>query len=357
MLTQISIKDLGYNEFFEESRKKLTADNLEIARVISEYKGAYKVKNENGEYLGKVTGKQMFTAVSREDYPVVGDWVMISLSDGEQAVIREVLPRRTIIKRKYGSRNEEQIIASNVDVAFVVQAVDRDYNLNRFERYFAIIKSGGIRPVIILNKTDLISKEELEVKKNEIRDRFKNTDFILTSSLSNEGLKELGSYIEKGKTYCFLGSSGAGKSTLINKLLGQDIIKTNEISARSDRGKHTTTRREIFLLLDGGIVVDNPGMREIGMTDDGSGVNDLFDEIKNLAKGCKYPDCTHVHEPGCMVLAALKAGKLNEDQYSNYINLKKEADYYSMNKLERREKDKKFGKFVKRSNEELKRLK
>ena len=290
----------------------------------------------------------------REDYPAVGDWVSITIPDNEHAVIHNILPRKTIIKRRHG-KNETQIIASNVDVAFIVQAVDRDYNLNRFERYFSIVEDGGIKPAIILNKIDLISKEELELKTNEIKERFSNIDFILTSTVTDYGLEELNSYIEKGKTYCFLGSSGAGKSSLINKLLGQEIIKTNEIS-RSDRGKHTTTTREIFFLSNGGIVVDNPGMREVGLTDAESGIDNLFEEISDLAKGCKYQNCTHVHEPGCKVLEALNSGELDEDKYLNYINLKKEAEYYGMTKLQRRQKDKEFGKFIKRSKEELEKL-
>jgi ribosome biogenesis GTPase / thiamine phosphate phosphatase len=356
MKTQFSLKDLGYDEFFESNRKKLKLDGFEIARVITEYKEAYKVKNENGEYLGKITGKQIFNASSREDYPAVGDWVAITVPDSEHAVIHKFFPRKTIIKRKQAGKNETQIIASNIDVAFVVQAVDNDYSLNRFERYFAIVKDGGVKPAIILNKTDLASKEELESKSAEIKDRFSDVDFILASIVTNDGLEKLESYMQAGKTYCFLGSSGVGKSSLINKLIGQEILKTKEINIGTDRGKHTTTRREMFFLENGSIVVDNPGMREVGMSDNQAGIDNSFDEIRNLAKGCKYPDCTHTREPGCQVLLALASGKINESQYSNYIDLKKEAEYYRMTKLEKREKDKQFGKFIKRSMDDLRKI-
>jgi len=333
------------------------------ARVIAEYKGAYKVKNNGSEFLAKVTGKRMFNALSREDYPAVGDWVIIEEFPEQQAVIKEILPRHTIIKRTHkdrgrmGGKNEMQIIATNIDVAFVVESVDRDFNLNRFERYFAIAKDGGVKPAIILNKIDLITKDELDVKLNQIKNRFGDVDFILTSIITNEGLKEFKNYMETGKTYCFLGSSGVGKSSLINKLLGENIIRTENISAITGKGRHTTTNREMYFLKNGAIVVDNPGMREVGMTDANMGIDNLFDEINILAKKCKYLDCTHIHEPGCEVLFALKSGKLDEDKYSNYINLKKEVEHYEMNESEKRERDKQFGKFVKNAKKELKKYK
>lgn len=353
MNTEIKIEDLGYDAFFESNRNKLKLDGFSIARVVAEHKGAYKIKNANGEFLAKITGKQMFDALTREDYPAVGDWVAITELDTEKAVIHKILPRRTIIKRKYVNKNEIQVIATNIDVAFVVESVNRDFNLNRFERYFAITNAGGIKPAIILNKIDLISKEELDLKLTQIKNRFKDIDLIPTSITTNEGLDKLKEYIIKGKTYCFLGSSGVGKSSLINKLLGESIIKTEDISLYADRGKHATTTREMYFLKNGGIVIDNPGMREVGMTDTSVGIDNFFDEITILAEKCKYADCTHVHEPGCEVLGALKSGKLNADKYANYINLKKEAEYYEMTNLEKREKDRQFGKFIKNAKKKL----
>ncbi len=333
---------------------KVYPEQKRRARVISEYKGAYKVKNENGEFLARVTGKQMFNALSREDFPAVGDWVLIDELPENQAVIREILPRRTIIKRKQNNRDAVQVIATNIDVAFVVESFGRDFNLNRFERYFSIAKDGGVKPAIIINKIDLILKEELDEKLAQIKDRFGNVDIIATSTVNDEGLGQLKNYIEKDKTYCFLGSSGVGKSSLINKLLGEDLIKTEEISSYADRGKHVTTTRQMYFLPNGAIVIDNPGMREIGVTNISAGLDDVFDQINALSENCKYRDCTHTHEKGCAVLKAVEKGEIDKQKYQNYLNIKKESEYFEMSEIEKREKEKDFGKFINKAKKSLK---
>lgn len=337
--------------------KKLGLEHLPVARVTVEYRGAYKVKNADGEYLAKITGKQMFEASSREDYPAVGDFVVITPLDQEQAVIQKILPRKTVLKRQSKDKKGAQVIAANIDVALIVESVGRDYNLNRFERYFAIATAGGIEPAIVLNKIDLIPKEELELKLSQIKSRFGDADIIFTSTITDEGLRELKEYLKEGKTYCFLGSSGVGKSSLINKLLGKNVIRTEDISAHVGRGKHVTTKREMYFLENGSIVIDNPGMREVGMTDAGAGIDDLFGEIVILAPKCKYSDCTHTHEPGCEILAKLKSGELDAGKYSNFVNLKKEAEFYEMSDFEKRNKDRKFGKFLKKAKDDLKKYK
>lgn len=359
----MKIEDLGYGDFFESSRKEMGLDDFSVARVMAEHKGAYKLIDQEGEFFAKVTGKRIFEASSREDYPAVGDWVAVKKTNGEQALIYEILARKTIIKRKYGDKNrsgnktETQIIGTNIDVAFIVESVNRDYNLNRLERYLSLVSNGGVKSAIILNKIDLISAEELNSKLSEIKKRFQNIDIIATSVLDDSGLKELYEYILSGKTYCFLGSSGVGKSSLINKLLADNIIKTKDISDYSDRGKHTTTSREMYFLKNGGIVVDNPGIREVGMADLDVEVNNSFDEINTLAQECKYNDCSHTSESGCAVLSALNSGKLDPKKYSNYIGLKKETDFYEMNEVEKRKKDRQFGKFIKKAKKDIKKYK
>jgi ribosome biogenesis GTPase len=354
---KINLKDLGYNDFFESARKSLGFVEYPVARVIAEHKESYKVKGKNGEYLAKITGKKVFDATKREDYPAIGDWVIIIEIGKGKAVIHNILPRKTILKKKYSNKQDAQIVATNVDAALIVESLDRDYNLNRFERYFVLTSEGGIKPVVILNKIDLISETELNAKIYQIKKRFYNIDIIPTSAVTGRGLDELENYIKRGKTYCFLGSSGVGKSTLINKLLKRNEIKTSKISTSTGRGKHTTTARGIYFLENGGIVIDNPGIREVGVTDVNTGIENVFNDLVSLSKNCKYADCTHTHEPDCAVKKALKDKKLDKNKYQNYIKLKKEAEYYQMTDLEKRKKDRKFGQFVKKAQDQLKKFK
>jgi len=357
-----NLEDLGYNSFFETELRRIAVEGVSVARVTSESRGAYRVRNIDGEYFAKITGKRMFNASSREDYPVVGDFVAIKILDKEQAMIECILPRATMMRRKFGDKNRQgekdqtQIIAANVDVAFIVQSVGRDYNLNRFERYIAIAKSGGVTPVIVLNKTDLISREELNEKVSQVKERIQGVSVITADTVTSEGFNGLMAFIKKGKTYCFLGSSGVGKSSLINKLLGESVIRTGDIGSHSERGRHVTTNRQMYFLENGGIVIDNPGVREVALADADAGVPVSFDDIAEFSQNCRYPDCTHTHEPGCKVLEAVKSGKIDKEKYSNYVSLEKEAEYSEMNEAEKKNKDRRFGKFVSSAKKDLKKF-
>lgn len=329
----------------------------QIARVVARYRGKYRVRSGIHEFWAEITGKLLFASIIPEDYPIVGDRVKISELEADHAVIREILPRKTLLRRKAAGKSEIQPIAANIDVAFVVQAVDRDFNLNRLERYLTIVNAGKIKPIIILNKTDLISKSELEEKVVNIENRFKNIAVFTTSAIEGAGIQELHKLVKKGQIYCFIGSSGVGKSSIINKLLGQELLKTKTISTYTKKGRHATTHRELFILKNGGMLIDNPGLREVGVADADQAVAHVFDDISALANNCKYTDCTHDHEPGCAVLEALKSGQINEDKYLNYIKLKKESEYYNMSSLEKRWKDRRFGRMVKSFEKQMKKLK
>jgi len=348
----MTLEDLGYNSFFESKKKELNLSDFSVARVTAEHKGLYEIKNERGEFLARITGRQIFKASGREDYPAVGDWVFVREIGGEEAVIKGILSRATVIKRIYADKI--QIIASNVDTAFVIESVDRDYNLNRFERYFSIIENGGVKPAIILNKIDILTDEETASLLDKTKKRFPEIEIIMTSAKEETGLDNLMRYMFLGKTYCFLGSSGVGKSSLINKLLGKKNVKTGEISSYSGRGKHVTTSRQMYFLQNGAIVIDNPGMREVGIADAGGGVDSFFEEITAFSKKCKFSDCTHTHEPGCEVLKSVNSGEIEEEQYSNYVALKKESDFYEMSDFEKKEKDRKLGKIIKRFKKDIK---
>jgi ribosome biogenesis GTPase len=353
----INLKDIGYSDYFEDNRKRVTDNNLSPARIIAEHKELYILRNETSELSAKITGKMMFTASSREDYPAIGDWVLIKILDEKQAIIHEILPRKTVLVRKSTSKSDTQIVASNIDTALIVQSPDRDYNLNRFERYLSLAISGNIEPVIVLNKTDLISDSDLAIKLSEIKRRFKDTDIYTTSTITGKDIVNLKKSIKKGHTYCFLGSSGVGKSSIINMFLGENLIKTGEINLYTNRGKHITTPRELFILEDGGILIDNPGMREIGVLESEAGIKNVFSEISDLAKRCKFSNCNHVNEPGCAVLLAIDSGNLDKSKYDNYIKLIKENEYNTMTRLEKREKDRKFGQFIKTAKRQIKKYK
>lgn len=348
------LEDLGYNAFFESGRKASVSTDLPVARVTAELKGWYRITGTFGESLAKITTKHMRDATEREDFPAVGDWVVFTDQEKDRPVIQGILPRKTILKKKRANRQGFQVIAANVDVIFIVASIDRDFNLNRFERYFILAREGNITPAIVLNKVDLIPEAELASMVRQIKDRFSETDVIETSTVTENGLKELISKIERGKTYCFLGSSGVGKSSLINRLLKSDNIKTTEVSRSTGRGKHTTTGRDMYFMENGGIVIDNPGMREVMIAEEASGMEETFAEIAELAGSCKYSDCTHTHEPGCAVIKAVEDKQLDAQRYDNYKKMKTEIEFNEMSPVEKKNKDRQFGKFVKKAKEEIK---
>lgn len=344
----MTLTDLGYNADLETYRIDAGLDALEVGRVIAEHKERYIVKTSEKEYEAEILGNLRYTAQSRADFPAVGDWVAISAYDDDKALIHAVFPRKSVIERQaVGKKGEKQIIASNIDTAFIVQAVDRDFSINRIERYLTICHASHVEPIIILNKIDLVDDEMLSKLVEGIQSRIKEVPVFAISNESKQGIQKLQEVIQKGKTYCLLGSSGVGKSTLLNTLLGEPLMKTNTVSEHTNRGRHVTTHRELQVLQNGGILIDNPGMREVGITDSATGMEMTFGQIAELAQACRFKNCTHTSEAGCAVLAALETGTLDQSSYENYLKMEREKEHFETTVAEKRKKDKDFGKMIK----------
>lgn len=318
-----------------------------IGRVISEHKERYTVRAESGEYSSTVAGKLVYEADDRSSFPATGDWVEIKIHDDDIAIIHSVLPRSTLLSRQAaGKPSDMQIIAANINFGLIVQAVDRDFSLNRIERYLTICAEASIKPILILSKTDLITHEELSEIEAQVSKRANDIPFFSISNTKRSGYDTLEPLIEPGKTYCLLGSSGVGKSSLINNLAREDLMKTGEIGAKNNRGKHVTTHRELTVLASGGILIDNPGMRSLGIADASEGLETTFEEITELARKCRFNDCTHVKEKGCQILKPLKNGSLDKQAYDNFQRLKREATHYQSTVAERRQKGKNLAKHI-----------
>jgi ribosome biogenesis GTPase / thiamine phosphate phosphatase len=321
----LNLKQLGWNEFFEKEFAKY--EGYEVGRISLEHKNMYRVINEQGEFLAEVSGKMRFNAVSRESYPAVGDWVVISARPEEQkATIHAVLPRKSKFSRKVaGATTEEQIVATNVDTIFLVNALNADFNVRRIERYMLSAWESGANPVIILSKADLC--EDIEAKIAEVESVAFGVPIIPISAEKNIGLDLLSPYIYEGQTIALLGSSGVGKSTLTNALIGHQKQEVKEIREGDDRGRHTTTHRELIVLEQGGILIDTPGMRELQLWEADEGLGMSFSDVESLAEECKFKDCAHQKEPGCAVQKAISDGTLDIGRYNSYVKLQKELAY------------------------------
>lgn len=343
----MKLEDLGYNSRLNWAKEQIP-EGFEAGRVVSEHKERYSVKTATGEYEAEITGNMRFTAKDREDFPAVGDWVVLAVHDADFAIIHEILPRFSIIKRQaVGQMGEIQVIAANIDYAFLVQAVDRDFNINRLERYLAICYSSKVSPAIVLTKTDLADESMLSELIASIRQRIEHVPVIAISNETQGGYRALIKSIEKGRTYCMLGSSGVGKSTLLNNLSGRAVMKTGIISKSSNKGRHITSHRELILLDNGGILIDNPGMREVGIADFAGGLETAFDKISELSKHCRFKNCTHTTETGCAVIEAVHKGELDNSAWENYMKMERERAHFESTAAERRKKEKIFGKVVK----------
>ena len=347
-MAKMTLEDLGYNNELENFRKEHDLCSFDVGRIISEHKERYIVKTAKNEFEAEIIGNLRFSAKDRSDFPAVGDWVAISEYEEKKVLIHTIFPRKTIIERTaVGKFGEKQIIATNIDYAFIVQAVDRDFNINRIERYLTICYASDVKPIVILSKIDLITGLQLENILGSVRERILHVPIVAISNENQSGFDKLYTYISKGYTYCLLGSSGVGKSTLLNNLSGRSLMKTDSISPSTNKGKHITSHREIYILDNGGILLDNPGMREVGIGDAASGLETTFKKILNLSQKCKFKNCTHIHEDGCVIIKAVESGEIEKASYDNYLRMERERIFFESSQADRRKKDKGFGKIVK----------
>jgi len=351
------LADLGWNDFFEEQFSRWTGSGLIPGRIAGEAGYIYEVETERGRFNAQVSGHFQYMAAGRADYPAIGDWTLLRGND-EPLIIEQVLERESVFSRlAAGRRCDEQVIASNIDIMFIVAALDggRNFTQRGVERYIVMVRDGGAEPVIILNKCDLCSSEEREDFTALARAVAGNIPVLMASALTGEGMDKVKELLSPGITAAFTGPSGAGKSALINNLLGRETRKTGELRDDDKRGRHTTTNRELFHLEDGAMVIDTPGLRELRPYGDTESLDAAFTEIADAAAGCRFTDCSHTDEPGCSVLRLVSEGVIEFERYQNYITIKNEmtaleAMKSEKGKLERKARDKALSKLVKNYN-------
>jgi ribosome biogenesis GTPase / thiamine phosphate phosphatase len=340
---------LGFDNNFVESLDPQKLEQHGVARITAVHKDSYTVTDGEVEVAAELVGKLLFNASATADYPAVGDWVLVSFYDEMSfAIIHEILPRKSLLKRKTaGKKIDFQIIAANIDVAFVVQSLNENFNIQRLERYLVMIYESNIKPIILLSKSDLLSNHEIELKVEEINIIMPQLKVVHFSNEDEEGLKNVDCLLEPALTYCLLGSSGVGKTTLINKLIGKPVYETKTISTKEGKGRHTTTRRQLVKLANGAMLIDTPGMRELGNFSIETGFAETFSEIARLSEDCYFNDCTHENEKGCAILEAIKNGQVSAARLKNYRKMTRESDFHEMSYLEKKNKDKQFGKMCK----------
>lgn len=347
----INLNIYGWNDKLNQLKQKSTHNSLAHGRVSVVHRTCYEVISENGVLMCELTGNMMY-GKSDFELPCVGDWVIFQPFDPDKGIIIDMLPReRTLYRKKSGTVADKQTIASYVDKAFIVQSLDDNFNVRRAERFMVQILEENISPVLVLNKTDIgFDKQKVE---EQIKHIARQMPVFFTSIHQPETIAQLRESISEGETVVFVGSSGVGKSSLVNVLCEKSVLLTSHISESTGKGRHTSTRREMVLMDDSGVLIDTPGVREFGLAIDNP--NSLAEalNISDYATSCRFKDCEHINEPGCAVLDAVNSGSLDRKVYESYLKFKRETWYFSASVHEKRKREKSFTKLV----EEVKRQK
>ena len=351
----IKLKDIGFDDWFYKHTDAIRSEGQGVARVSAVDRNAFMIRNELGEIPAELSGRFYFHVSSVSELPCVGDWVTVQYhNNNASAIIHDLFPRKTFLRRKRaGEEIDFQMIAANIDIAFIVQSCHFDFNIPRLNRYLVMAADGRVESMILLTKRDLIPQDELQQKIETIRSSGITTRIIPLSNQTGEGFDEFSQVLSSGKTYCLLGSSGVGKTTLINRLMGQNALETKPVSETGE-GTHTTSRRQLILLDRSVMFIDTPGMREVGLLSASEGVETGFEDILALSMNCRYRDCSHTGESECAILSAIERGELSNERYANYLKLKKESEHFEMSYRERRKKDKAFGRLVKTVKKNMK---
>jgi len=353
-MKQSNLDALGWDSWFAEQAGLHCASTAAVARVVAVDRDQLLLLNEIGTFRAKLSGKYLYETVSSTELPCVGDWVWVIKSEADQfGQVHGILARKTHLRRKaVGEAVKYQMIAANVDFVIVVQSCHYDFNLKRLERYLVMVRDGGAMPYILLTKTDLVGSEVLAAQLAEITKAGITAPVFTLSNVTRVGIDDLKGVLAPGKTYCFVGSSGVGKSTIINALVGRDVMETQLVSSTGE-GRHTTVRRELIILENGALVIDNPGMREFAVVGAEGGIDESYSDIAALSSQCRFSDCLHNNEPGCAVLKAVGAGEIDAKHYENFLKLRKESEFNEMSYADKRQKDKNFGKFIKSAKKDL----
>jgi len=349
------LKRYGWNDFVANSFQNLgRSGDLIPGRIAIQHRGAFAVYTEFGDIRAHAAGRMRHEASDVGAMPAVGDWVALRSPEHSGAgIIEAVLPRKSSFLRKMsGAKSVEQVIAANIDVAFLVNGLDADFNIRRVERYLVLSKESGAEPVIILNKVDLC--EELEDMVDIVTSVAGDTPVHVMSALQESGMEVFQKYLQSGRTGVLLGSSGVGKSTIMNVLLGEERQEVKEIRESDGEGRHTTTSRELILLPFGGLLIDTPGMRELQLWGDSESLSDAFTDIEEITLECRFRDCSHTVEPGCAIQKAIEEGRLDHHRYDHFLKLQKEIAYLERRRDARAQRDEK--KRAKKLASEQKRL-